>query len=192
MLGHAKADTVVHEMLKTLEKLALPLKLVLSLGMDGPNVNKSILGKLDEKKKEKGFKLLARCPVSCLIHVCHNNICKGVKQYSDNAEELFMNLYYFFKNNPCRREDLFEIEETFDLEELVLLHHTQCKWLSLIPPLQRLTKVKEAVKKLIDVIGRNDKYIGKNDKYLAIKRGLESKEVWVEIEFLLTIIVAFC
>ena len=115
ILGHAKADTVVHEMLKTLEKLALPLKLVLSLGMDGPNVNKSILGKLDEKK-EKSFKPLARCPVSC-----HNSFHKGVKQYGDNAEELCMNLYYFFKNNPCRREDLFEIEETLDLEELVLL-----------------------------------------------------------------------
>ena len=191
MFGHAKADTVVHEMLKTLEKLALPLKLVLSLGMDGPNVNKSILGKLDEKK-EKGFKPFARCPVSCLIHVCHNSFCKGVKQYGDNAEELCMNLYYFFKNNPCRREDLFEIKETLDLEELVLLHHTQCRWLSLIYALQRLTKVKEAVKKLINDIGRNDKNIGKNDKYLAIKRGLESKEVWVEIEFLLTIIVAFC
>ena len=35
-----------------------------------------------------------------------------------------MNLYYFFKNNPHRREDLFEIEETLDLEELVLLCHT--------------------------------------------------------------------
>ena len=35
-LGHAKADTVVYEMLKELEKLALPLKLILSLGMDGP------------------------------------------------------------------------------------------------------------------------------------------------------------
>ena len=92
ILGHAKANTVVHEMLKTLEKLALPLKLVLSLGMDGPNVNMSILGKLDEKKKEKGFKPLARCPVSCLIHVCHNRFCKGVKQYGDNAEELYMNL----------------------------------------------------------------------------------------------------
>ena len=125
MLGHAKADTVVHEMLKTLEKLALPLKLVLSLGMDGPNVNKSILGKLDEKKKEKGFKPLVRCSVSCLIHVCHNSFRKGVKQYGDNAEELCMNLYYFFKNNPCRREDLFEIEETLYLEELVLLRHTQ-------------------------------------------------------------------
>ena len=31
------------------------------------------------------------------------------------------------------------------------------------------------------------KNIGKNDKYWAIKRGLESKEVWIEIEFLLTI-----
>ena len=93
---------MVHEMLKTLEKLALPLNLVLSLGMDGPNVNKSILGKW-MKIRRKVFKPLARCPVSCLIHVCHNSFCKGVKQYGDNVEELCMNLYYFFKNNPCRR-----------------------------------------------------------------------------------------
>ena len=36
-------------------------------------------------------------------------------------------------------------------------------------------------------IGRNDKNIEKNDRYLAIKKALESKEVAVEIEFLLTI-----
>ena len=53
MLGHAKADTVVHEILKTLEKLALPLKLVLSLGMDGPNVNKSILGSWMKRRRRK-------------------------------------------------------------------------------------------------------------------------------------------
>ena len=176
MLGHSKADTVVHEMLKTLEKLALPLKLVLSLGMDGPNVNKSILGKLDEKKKEKCFKPLVRCPVSCLIHVCHNSFCKGVKQYGDNAEELCMNLYYFFKNNPCRREDLFEIEETLNLEELVLLCYTQCRWLSLIPALQRLTKVKEAVKKLIDDIGRNDKTLERMTSTWLLKEGWSQKK----------------
>ena len=191
MLGHAKADTVVHEMLKVLEKLALPLKLILSLGMDGANVNKSILGKLDEKKKEKCCKLLVRCPVSCLIYVCHNSFCKGLKQYGDNAEEQYLNWYYFFKNNSSRREDLFEMEDTLDLEELVLLCHTQCRWLSLIPALQRLVKVKEAVKKLLVDIGRNDKNIEKNDRYLAIKKALESKEVAVEIEFLLTIKLVF-
>ena len=55
------------------------------------------------------------------FNVCHNSFCRGVKQYGDNAEELCMNLYYFFKNNPCRREDLFEIEETLDLQEIVIL-----------------------------------------------------------------------
>ena len=47
---------------------ASPLKLVLSFGMDGPNVNKSILGKLDEKK-EKCFKPLVRCSVVLFMRV---------------------------------------------------------------------------------------------------------------------------
>ena len=42
-------------------------------------------------------------------------------------------------------------------------------------------------KKLLVEIGRNDKNIEMNDRYLAIKKALESKEVAVEIEFLLTI-----
>ena len=54
------------------------------------------------------------------------------------------------------------------------------------------TSMKLLPRYMLNDIGRNDKNIGKNDKYLAIKRGLKSKEVWVEIEFLLTIIVAFC
>ena len=102
--------------------------------------------------------------------MCHNIFHKGLKQYGDNAEELCLNLYYFFKNNPPRREDLFEMEGTLDLEELILLCHTQCRWLRLIPTLQRLVKVKEAVKKVLVEIGRNDKNIEKNDRYLAIKR----------------------
>ena len=57
MFGHAKADTVVDDMLQTLEELALPLRLMLSLGMDGPNVNKSVLNKLNKIKTQKGFRV---------------------------------------------------------------------------------------------------------------------------------------
>ena len=107
-----------------------------------------------KRRRRKGSSHLPDAQ-SVVLFICHNSFCKGVKQYGDSAEELCMNLYYFFKNNLCRREDLFEIEETLDLEELVLLCHTQCRWLSLIPALQRLTKVKGAVKKLINDIRRN-------------------------------------
>ena len=44
-----------------------------------------------------------------------------------------------------------------------------------------------AVKKLpLEDIPKNDKSISKNDKYLSIKRALESKEVDVEIEFIIS------
>ena len=83
--GHAKASDVVTEILKSLEKLAIPLKLMFSLGMDGPNVNKSILNKINEIKKEKGHQQLVKCPLSCLIPVCHNSFKKGIAKYGFNA-----------------------------------------------------------------------------------------------------------
>ena len=49
---------------------------MLSFGMDGPYVNKSILSKLNTVKKDEGWKQLVSCPTSCLIHVCHNSFRK--------------------------------------------------------------------------------------------------------------------
>ena len=112
MFGHAKAVDVVTEIMQVLENLSLPFKLMLSLGMDGPNVNKSILAKLNELKKEKGYPELVQCPQSCLIHVCHNSFRAGLKKYGSDAEELVLNLYYFITKSPARRADLLEIEET--------------------------------------------------------------------------------
>ena len=125
MFGHAKADTVVDDMLQTLEELALPLRLMLSLGMDGPNVNKSVLNKLNKIKTQKGFKEFISCPTSCLIHVCHNSFRVGLSKYGINAEKLCISLFYFFSKSSSRHADLFEMEESLGLEELVLQCNVQ-------------------------------------------------------------------
>ena len=65
MLGQAKAVDVVTDMMIALEKLAVPIKLMVSLGMDGPNVNISIMEKLNKIKREKCFQQLVKCPPSC-------------------------------------------------------------------------------------------------------------------------------
>ena len=128
---------VVAKILKSLEKLTIPLKLILSLGMDGRNVNNSILNKLNAIKKEKGYQQLVICPPRLFDpYVCHNSFKKGLSKYGYNAEELCLNLYYFFKRSSCQRQDLFEIEESLGLEELILLCHVQSCWLSLIPALE--------------------------------------------------------
>ena len=89
--GHANAVNVVKEMLTALEELGITLKLI-----NGPNVNKSILYKLNKVRKEKGFPELVSFPTSCLIHVCHNSFRKGVLQYGSGAEELCLNMFYIF------------------------------------------------------------------------------------------------
>ena len=53
MFGHAAKEEVVKEMLGVLDKLAIPVRLMLSLGMDGPNVNKSVMHKINQVKKRK-------------------------------------------------------------------------------------------------------------------------------------------
>ena len=69
-----------------------------------------------------------------------------------------------------------------------LRHHVQSQWLSLIPALEHLVEIKDALKKLvIDKLPKQDKNIRDNDKDLDVKRGLESKEITVEIEFLITV-----
>ena len=88
IFGHARAEDVVKDMLGVLDKLAIPLRLMLSLGMDGPNVNKSIMHKINQVMKEKGYQPLVKCPPSCPIHMCHNSFRKGMAQYGYSAEEL--------------------------------------------------------------------------------------------------------
>ena len=45
MFGTATATIVLKEMTYALEKLGVPFRLIVSLGMEGPNVNKSIRDK---------------------------------------------------------------------------------------------------------------------------------------------------
>ena len=80
MFGSATASIVVRDITYALKKLGVPIKLMVSLGMDGPNVNKSIRDKLNDIKKEKGLPKLVMCPPSCLIHVCHNSFKKGLTE----------------------------------------------------------------------------------------------------------------
>ena len=150
-------------------------------------VNKSIRDKLNDIKQEKGFPKLVMCPPSCLIHICHNSFRKGLAQFGQMQKNC-LNLYYFFKKSPCRKYDLYNIEEKLGLNELVVLRHVQCQWLSLVPALLRVLTVKGALKKLLlKEMPKKDKNIGKNDKYMAIKKSLVSKQVEIEIEFLISI-----
>ena len=99
MFVHAKVQDLLTEILKALKEISHSCQTSAFSGMDGPNMNNSILIKLNEIKKEKGYQLLVKCPPSSLIHVCHNRFKKGFAKYGYTVEELCLNLYYSFKRN---------------------------------------------------------------------------------------------
>ena len=78
LFGHAFGEKVSDELLKTLEELGLPLKLLLSISSNGPNVNKTVKANINAKLKQC-FKRQLVNTGSCQLHVVHNTFRKDLK-----------------------------------------------------------------------------------------------------------------
>ena len=106
VFGHAYAESVTNELCETLQQFSLPLKYLLSLSSDGPNVNKAIKTIINSKLKANYQGELGDTG-PCQLHVVHNSFRKEFEGYGSDVENLCIDLYYFFKLSPPRREDLF-------------------------------------------------------------------------------------
>ena len=51
-MGHAKSDDLCRKIMSAIEQNHLPLEELITLGSDGPNVNKSIWNNFNEKKRK--------------------------------------------------------------------------------------------------------------------------------------------
>ena len=125
---------------KHFQQFSLPFKYLLSLSSDGPNVNKAIKTIINSKLKANYQRELGDTgPLQ--LHVVHNSFRKGVEGYGSDVENLCIDLYYFSKLSPPRREDYADVQQKLNLDEFVFLWHVQSRWLSLIPAIES----KEAV-----------------------------------------------
>ena len=102
---------------------------------------------------------------SCQLHVVHNSFKKGVEAYGGDIENLFINLFNFFKFSESRREDYAAIQQKLDLDEVVFLHHVESRWLSLLPAIERVRNQLPALLDYFKMLTDSDKNIAKNDRY---------------------------
>ena len=110
VFGHAYAESVANELCETLQKFSLPLKYLLSLSSDGPNVNKAIKTNINSKLKANYQRELVDTR-PCQLHVVHNSFRKGVDRYGSDVENLCIDIYYFLKLSPPRREDYADVQQ---------------------------------------------------------------------------------
>lgn len=190
--GHAKGHDVATKIVEILQETGcqLPLSGLISLSSDRPNVNKTIWSTVNKALLDEGLPgLLPFIP--CNIHVVHNAFCTGVNAYGDASEELAIDLFYWLKSSSSRREDYIHVLSDLGLDEELFIQHVQCRWLTLIPALDRIVKKWEAIKKyFLEELPKQQKpskTLEKNVRYNCICRKLRDKSFPVQLAFLVSV-----
>ena len=132
--GHAEGATVASAIMSTFRSDDVPLTQLLTLGSDGPNVNKTIWREMEQKIREvyPGFQGLVDVG-TCNIHIVHNSFGKGLDKYGKDAEQFVIDLHSLFKYSAARREDFRKLQLNLDVELKLFIEHSSLQWLSIGP-----------------------------------------------------------
>ena len=87
--GHAEGATVANAIVSAFKKDNVPVPQLLTLGSDGPNVNKTIWRELEQKIRRanpdfQGFVDFG----TCNNHIVHNSFGKGLDKSGKDGEQL--------------------------------------------------------------------------------------------------------
>ena len=156
------------------------------MGSDGPNVNKTIWKHLNDHHKSLGFPGLVNF-MPCNVHVVHNSFKYGLSEYGQLAEQLGIDLFYWFKAHPARKEDYLKMQKLF-------IRHVSCRWLTLIPALTRIVDNWEPIrsyflKELPKVAkeDRTERVLEQNQRYRRICKAIKGKDVLIQMQFLISV-----
>ena len=113
-----------------MRELKLDPRLLLGIGMDGPNVNLSFERKL-RNHLEQFFDTNFLPIGTCSLHSAHTAFKKGMSCLSCDVDKVFHDLYFFFKLSSARREDYVQLEAVTNVIAHFMLRHVECRWLSM-------------------------------------------------------------
>ena len=186
MLGHTTADIVSKQILKCLHDDGITLRKVMAVSSDGPNVTKKIWKLMDSEKIESCAEGLLDVG-TCALHIVHNSYGKGLDTHGQAWETFAINVFHFFKSG-ARREDYRELQVMLDECEKHFLKHVKCRWLTLVPVLQRVRDQHEVLKRYIDQLYKSDNKMDDNNKrFRELRRQLAQKDHILWLEFLIEV-----
>ena len=101
-------------------------KLLLSLSIDGPNITKSLWGKMNERLISLGFSGILSLVV-CFLHIVHKAFHYGCVKYASEVESLAVDLHGWFKVAPCKCEDIARVAEELEDSKSMFQCLVECR-----------------------------------------------------------------
>ena len=134
----------------------------------------------------------------CNLHIIHNAFKKHLDEYGLEAENLAIELFYWFKVSAARREDWVTTMTDLGLEDKLFIRHVQSRWLSLVPALERIATKWDATKRhfltelpKLATESKTLKQLEDNERYKKISSKLRSNHVLIQIQFLCAVAPIF-
>ena len=194
LMGHATGDHISKKILKSVTDNDLALNLLLALGSDGPNINKTVWRKVNEEvMKTTGCGQNGMLDIgTCSLHIAHNSFSKGLESYGGGVSDFVIDIHQWFKLSAARREDFAKLQESKGVHKVGFMKHVECRWLSLEPAITRIIEQYDVLKQhfLTDLPKESDS-VCRNARYQRIKNYLITKETLVQMHFLKSVCAVF-
>ena len=193
-VGHCTASDLKNHFHEFIRKLGLKTPYLLSLGMDGPNVNKSFAEKLSVELKSVDNTSYIDVG-SCSLHACNNAFAEALKTLKEtiNLDQIAIDLHFFFKHSAARREDYVSVSSITDVTSQFVLKHCQSRWLSLDRVLVRIVEQFKNLKEYFLVkLPSLPGFTGKNgiretDRYQRIRKALTDPKTKIYMSFIINL-----
>ncbi|KAJ8672130.1 hypothetical protein QAD02_003389 [Eretmocerus hayati] len=109
-ISKGDASTIFEYLLKSLSENSIPVQAVLTIGSDGPNVNKAVINKFNSHLRSLGCKQMIDIG-TCLLHVVNNTFVKGVESLPVNVSDFVIKMFYFIDASDLRGEIFEQIQD---------------------------------------------------------------------------------
>ena len=175
--GHAEGMKVADALMEKLQNDDVPVEKMLTLIRDGPNVNKTIFRAIEAKikAKESTFDGLVDLG-SCSLHTVHNSIGNALEHQFEEISQLCVDLHSFFKYSAAHHKDYKSVQLELDLAIENFQLHTEVRWLSLKPAIERILEQYEAICKFITDLAKQGANPPKSIAYKRIHELLVNEE----------------
>ncbi|XP_033726452.1 uncharacterized protein LOC117316076 [Pecten maximus] len=135
LVGSSTGENIACLMASELEKLNVSWKNCVSFSSDNASVmtgkNKGVVSYLRNHQQEL---ILVGCP----CHLIHLAAKKATSALPFKADDLLVDIYYYFEMSAKRRQELQEFQMASSGETRKILKHVSTRWLSLEKALNRL------------------------------------------------------
>ncbi|PFX13024.1 hypothetical protein AWC38_SpisGene22936 [Stylophora pistillata] len=190
--GHAEGATVASAIMSTFRSDDVPLTQLLTLGSDGPNVNRTIWREMEKKIREvyPGFQGLVDVG-TCNIHIVHNSFGKGLDKYGKDAEQFVIDLHSLFKYSAARREDFRKLQFNLDVELKLFIEHSSLRWVSIGPGVRRILEQWEAIVQFVKFLESDPKKIPQSAAFKRVQATVKRAEILVQLKFIASTVTLF-